>query len=115
MLPGQSQIECFAMNQSFQVSDEALQHRWADEAAMWLACTNEVNLESEAMGRAMQVSLTEAEEQKKLEKPIHEQTQDQLKSRYDSSRVLKQVHNIACRLLPASMKFQHFLLHLQLS
>lgn len=65
--------------------------RWADEAAMWLACTNEVSMESEAMGHAMQESLVEAEAQKKLEKPVHEQDRDQLKLRYDSSRIMKQI------------------------
>ena len=70
--------------------------RWADEAAMWLACTNEVSMESEAMGHAMQESLVEAEAQKKLETPVHEQAPDQLKLRYDSSRIMKQVQNIDC-------------------
>ena len=72
---------------------------------MWLACTNEVNMESEAMGHAMQESLVEAEAQKKLEKPVHEQNGDQLKLRYDSSRIMKQVHNIDCSLLLASIAF----------
>lgn len=43
------------------------------------------------MGTAMQESLDEAESRKQLEKPVHEQTEEQLKLRYDRSYILKQV------------------------
>ncbi len=48
-------------------------------------------MEQRAMGTAMQESLVEAEAQKLLERPVHEQSDEQLKSRYERSYILKQV------------------------
>ena len=73
--------------------------RWAEEAAMWLACVNEVDMEQKAMGAAMQESLVEAEAHKQLEIPVHEQSQEQLKLRYDRSKILNQVQHDSCSLL----------------
>ena len=63
---------------------------------MWLACLDECEMESKAMGAAMQDSLLEAEAQKQLEMPIHEQSEQQLNSRYASSKILKQVSHAGC-------------------
>ena len=55
-------------------------------------------MEQRAMGTATQESLDEPESRKQLEKPVHEQTEEQLKLRYDRSYILKQVdldiHNL---------------------
>lgn len=58
---------------------------------MWLACVNEVDMEQKALGTAMQESLVQAEAQKLLERPVHEQSDEQLKLRYERSYILKQV------------------------
>ena len=58
---------------------------------MWLACLKEIDMESKAMGAAMQDSLLEAEAQKQLETPVFELTEQHFKSRYASSRILQQV------------------------
>ncbi len=53
-------------------------------------------MEQRAMGTAMQESLVEAEAQKLLERPVHEQSDEQLKSRYERSYIMKQVDLDLC-------------------
>ena len=67
--------------------------RWAEEAAVWLATLDEVDIEQKAMGAAMELSLVEAEAEKEKEKPVYEQSEEQLKLRYNRSTVL---HELAC-------------------
>jgi hypothetical protein len=75
---------------------------------LWLACVNEVDMEQKAMGTAMQESLVEAEAQKLLERPVDEQ----LKSRYERSYILKQVDLEIYSILCTSDKAQpHLKLH----
>ncbi|KAA6416510.1 MAG: hypothetical protein FRX49_13524, partial [Trebouxia sp. A1-2] len=64
---------------SHQASNAVSCGRWAEEAALWLACVNEVDMEQKALGTAMQESLVQAEAQKLLERPVHEQSDEQLK------------------------------------
>ncbi|KAL0027744.1 hypothetical protein WJX77_002673 [Trebouxia sp. C0004] len=81
--------------------------RWAEEAALWLACMNEVDMEQRGMGTAMQESLVEAEAQKQLERPVHEQSDEQLKSRYERSYILKQLQREASTVVPALWQAPH--------
>lgn len=89
---------------SHQASDAV---RWAEEAALWLACVNEVDMEQKAMGTAMQESLVEAEAQKLLERPVHEQSDEQLKSRYERSYILEQLQRDASTVVPALWQAPH--------
>ena len=73
---------------------------WATEAAIWLACTNELAAEQKAMGEAMQVSLSEAEAQKAKQVPIHQLSDEHLELRYSQSGVLKQLQIHVPTLVP---------------
>ena len=75
--------------------------RWAEAAAVWLACVNEVDIEQKAMGAAMEQSLVEAEAEKEKEKPIHEQSDEQLKLRYERSILLMTFSQEANTVLPS--------------
>ncbi|KAL0027138.1 hypothetical protein WJX79_009672 [Trebouxia sp. C0005] len=81
--------------------------RWAEEAALWLACVNEVDMEQKALGTAMQESLVQAEAQKLLERPVHEQSDEQLKLRYERSYILKQLQRDASTVVPALWQAPH--------
>lgn len=59
-------------------------------------------MEQKAMGTAMQESLVEAEAQKLLERPVHEQSDEQLKSRYERSYILEQVDLVLYSILCTS-------------
>lgn len=75
--------------------------RWADEAAVWLACTNEMDTEQKAMGEAMQESLMEAESEQALQIPVDQLETEKLKLRYGQSRILKQVQEHVAAIAPA--------------
>ena len=75
--------------------------RWAEAAAVWLACVNEVDIEQKAMGAAMEQSLVEAEAEKQKEKPVYEQTDEQLKLRYERSIILSTLRQGADTVLPS--------------
>ncbi|KAL3145678.1 hypothetical protein ABBQ32_003213 [Trebouxia sp. C0010 RCD-2024] len=79
---------------------------WALEAATWLACINEVDLEQQAMGTAMEQSLVEAEAEKQKETPVYEQSEEQLKARYAHSIILQELQQQANTVLPSLWK-QH--------
>ena len=75
--------------------------KWTEKAAMWLACVNEVDIEQQAMGAAMEQSLVEAEAEKQKEKPVYEQSEEQLKVRYKQSIILQQLRQEANTVLPS--------------
>lgn len=84
--------------------------KWALEAATWLACINEVDLEKQAMGAAMEQSLVEAEAEKQKEKPVSEQSEEQWKVRYEHSIILQELRRQANTFLPSLWKHQQKLL-----
>ena len=75
--------------------------KWAEAAAMWLACNYEVDIEAKAMGAAMQQSLVEAETEKQKEKPVHELSEEQLKLRYEHCIILQELQQQADAVLPS--------------
>jgi len=62
---------------------------WAEEAGVWLAVDNECADESYAMGAAMEISLVEAEERKATEKPLVEQTGNEIIEKFGDSELLE--------------------------
>ena len=82
-----------------------LSFSWADAAICWLAQSKDLEAEQEAMGTAMQASLSEAEAHK-ASQVSHQQLDDQnLKLRYNNSRILQQVTG-ACSSLLTQARFQ---------
>ena len=75
--------------------------KWAEAAALWLACNYEVDIEAKAMGAAMEQSLVEAETEKQKQKPVHELSEEQLQIRYEHSVILQELQQHANAVLPS--------------
>lgn len=75
--------------------------QWAEAAAVWLACNNEVDIEAKAMGAAMEQSLVESLAEKQKEKPVYELSEQQQKLRYEHSIILHELQQQATAVLPS--------------
>ena len=75
--------------------------KWAEAAAMWLACNYEVAMEAKSVGAAMEQSLDEAEAEKQKQKPFYELSEEQLKLRYEHSTMLDELQQQANAVLPS--------------
>ena len=75
--------------------------KWAEAAAMWLACNYEVAIEAKDLRAAMKQSLDVAEVEKEKEKPFYELPQEQLKIRYEHSTILNELQQQANAVLPS--------------
>jgi hypothetical protein len=68
-----------------------VQRSWAEAALMWLTQQAEIEEETSRMAAAMQASLQEAEHRKAAEKPLMEQSDEELRQRFESSSLLPKV------------------------
>lgn len=75
--------------------------KWAEAAAMWLACSYEVAMEAKLVEAAMEQSLDEAEAEKQKQKPFYELSEEQLKLRYEHSTISNELRQQVDAVLPS--------------
>lgn len=65
-----------------------LRYRWADDAFIWLASQDDVQMEQDQLAKAMQQSLEESEQLKASTKPLEECEDKELRERFEASSLL---------------------------